>query len=707
MNLPRRRRLLVLTAGLLTAIVPVVAGASAAQAAKKPDTKIDSSPAKTALTTSATFTFHSTVTPATFTCVLDGGAVSACDGQVTYDGLAVGKHTFAVAATANGTVDKSAATFTWTVDASAAPPAGGAAPASTSYDPHLTRAPYLTDLVGTGVIVNFATDRSSSSASVLYGAVGSGGSCTPTTAVTATSIVVAVGSVYEYQWKAKLNLPSAGSYCYRPYLGTTDLLGTGAAPVFTTQVPAGSTESYSFAVFGDWGQAYAAGNPNQTNVLAKLAASGVRFALTTGDNGYPSGSQLNYGDLQQSGTDVSAIFGPGQWGVPGATIPLFPTIGNHGLSRSDAIHPHFGIWPQDTAVATSGGSYTRTSYPSVNGSAPASYPSPWYAFDAGNARFYVLDAAWADTNTGSGSPYANEAASHWTPSSAEYQWLQNDLSAHPSGLKFAFFHYPLYSDQKSEASDTYLQGPASLEGLLAANGVNLAFSGHAHIYQRSTGLGGMVAYTTGGGGAKAQSTDKCSANDNYAIGWSYTKSKGTKCGAAPAPTSDAQVYHFLKVTVNGKQVTVTPTDSTGRTFDVQTYSFSATPDTFIDSGPPAGSTSTSATFAFHASGSPATFTCALDGGPATACSSPTTYTGLAQGSHALTVTATVGGQSDPQPATWTWTVDSVPPSTPGSFSAVATSPFEVRLGWSASIDNTGVTGYDLYRDGSLSSRWAR
>jgi hypothetical protein len=34
------------------------------------------------------------------------------------------------------------------------------------------------------------------------------------------------------------------------------------------------------------------------------------------------------------------------------------------------------------------------------------------------------------------------------------------------------------------------------------------------------------------------------------------------------------VYHFLLVTVDGTQVTVTPTDELGRTFDVQTYDFS-------------------------------------------------------------------------------------------------------------------------------------
>ena len=63
------------------------------------------------------------------------------------------------------------------------------------------------------------------------------------------------------------------------------------------------------------------------------------------------------------------------------------------------------------------------------------------------------------------------------------------------------------------------------------------------------------------------------STDAYAVGWSYSKSKGNSCGSAPAPTSDAQVYHFLKVSVSGMTVTVTPTDSQGQTFDVTTYNF--------------------------------------------------------------------------------------------------------------------------------------
>ena len=770
-------------------VVTILVGiATPARAARPgPNTVLDSGPASSTSSTSASFTFHSTLSGATFACTLDAGASVACTSPKAHTGLAAGSHTFSVTSTAKGRTDPSPAAYTWTIDTM--PPTAptdleattstatsvtltwtagmdntgvtgydvfrdgslltslGAVASYTdnvvvtgstySYavrakdaaanvsqlsetvstspmpapDPHLTRAPYLTDLVGLNAIVNFGTDRSASVATVLYGAVGSDGSCAPTTSVSATHLTVAVGTVYEYQWKARLTLPASGSYCYRPFLGATDLLGANTSPRVTTQVPLGSAEPYSFAVFGDWGQSYApGGNTNQANLMAQLASSGVRFAITTGDNGYPAGSQLNYGDLQQTGANVSAIFGPQQWGVPGASIPLFPAIGNHGLARSDATHPHFANWPQDTAVATSGGSYVSTSYPSVDGTKPATYPSPWYAFDAGNARFYVLDAAWADFNPGTVTPhgdYAAEKDSHWTPTSPEYVWLQKDLAAHPSGLKFAFFHYPLYSDQPSESSDTYLQGASGLEGLLSSYGVDIAFQGHAHIYQRSTGLGGLISYLTGGGGAQAQSTRtgaSCDAiHDRYAIGWSYTKNAATTCGAAveAAPTSDAQVYHFLKVTVSGTYVTVTPTDSTGRTFDVQTYSFQPRPDTFIDSTPPAGSPSTDASFAFHASSTSATFACQLDHGTPTSCTSPVTYTGLAQTVHTFSVVATVDTVQDPLPAMYSWTVDATAPSAPSNVTATAQSPFQVSLGWTASTDNTGVTGYDLFRDGVL------
>ena len=79
---------------------------------------------------------------------------------------------------------------------------------------------------------------------------------------------------------------------------------------------------------------------------------------------------------------------------------------------------------------------------------------------------------------------------------------------------------------------------------------------------------------TGGGGASLEAVSRCSAFDAYAIGWS--SSGGSSCDA-PRPTTASQVYHFLLVSVNGSNVTVTPTDELGRTFDVQTYSLGGAP----------------------------------------------------------------------------------------------------------------------------------
>ena len=158
---------------------------------------------------------------------------------------------------------------------------GAASLASTSaaapYDPHLTRAPYLTDLVGGHVIVNWATDRSATAASASWGPW-DGTTCSLTNTQAAVRTGISVNAVVEYQWKASLSLPAGASYCYRVLLGPTDLLAGSASPVFRTQVPAGSPESFSFAVIGDWGQVDSAGNnPDQAALLGRIAESGARF----------------------------------------------------------------------------------------------------------------------------------------------------------------------------------------------------------------------------------------------------------------------------------------------------------------------------------------------------------------------------------------------------------------------------------------------
>jgi calcineurin-like phosphoesterase family protein len=474
------------------------------------------------------------------------------------------------------------------------------APAGAAVSPELRRYPYLTDLVGSAATVNFATDRSAASAEVRWGRPGSESCDAPPHAVPAVRTDVTVNSVPEYQWKTLLDLSPRTRYCYRVYSGpsaTTDLLGTDPSPQFDTQVPAGSPTPFSFAVFGDWGDMDRV--PHQENVLSQLAASPTEFAVTVGDNTYNDGTQTNQGDLVQRGFKVSGVFAPEFWKKVGASRALFQAVGNHDVDEGNLVLPSgFGDctdpsnsavsallvnWPQDRAVSGSGGRYCTETY-SGAGTSAEEYPSAWYAFDVGVARFYVLQAAWTRLNRNpSRSVYRTDFDYHWDPASAfgrrQYEWLANDLATHPRALKFAFFHYPLHSDSPADGSDTELQGPGRLEGLLQNNGVDMVFNGHAHNYQRNLpDAAGMVSYVTGGAGAGNMTIGPpCSASDAYGLGWNHASvpERGSACGAAPVPTAADQTYHFLLVSVNGTRVTVTPTDELGRVFDAVTYDFPA------------------------------------------------------------------------------------------------------------------------------------
>jgi hypothetical protein len=182
--------------------------------------------------------------------------------------------------------------------------ASGVGPAAAA-TAQLTRYPYLTDVVAAGgtdnATVNFATDQTVTAAYVTLGPAG--GTCAGTTR-TGSKTAISVTAVPENQWRVKLPGLTAGtSYCYRLHSGSptapgADLLASDASPVFATPPAPGSTSSFEFAVWGDWGFTNTSGtNPDQAALDARIAASGALFALGTGDTAYPGGSQTNYGDL--------------------------------------------------------------------------------------------------------------------------------------------------------------------------------------------------------------------------------------------------------------------------------------------------------------------------------------------------------------------------------------------------------------------------
>lgn len=89
------------------------------------------------------------------------------------------------------------------------------------------------------------------------------------------------------------------------------------------------------------------------------------------------------------------------------------------------------------------------------------------------------------------------------------------------------------------------------------------------------------------------------------------------------------------------------------------------PDTTIDSGPPATNAPTDVSFAFSSTTSDVNFECSLDGGAFASCTSPKTYTGLADGEHSFRVRAVADGTPDPTPASATFSVTgATPPANP-------------------------------------------
>jgi CSLREA domain-containing protein len=88
------------------------------------------------------------------------------------------------------------------------------------------------------------------------------------------------------------------------------------------------------------------------------------------------------------------------------------------------------------------------------------------------------------------------------------------------------------------------------------------------------------------------------------------------------------------------------------------------PETTITLGPAATSRNTGASFTFSSSKPGSSFACALDGAAFSPCASPAEYAGLAHGPHTFQVRAIdAGGDVDPSPASYAWTIDTVAPET--------------------------------------------
>jgi predicted phosphodiesterase len=223
----------------------------------------------------------------------------------------------------------------------------------------------------------------------------------------------------------------------------------GSSGCFRT-APVDDDSRFSFAVVGDSGS----GGKGQLAVAALLERLRPDLVLHTGDVVYPAGQERHYD---------RRFFAPYRNLIK--TVPLFPVLGNHDVRKGNGaaflenFHPPLG----------SPGSTKR-----------------YYSFDWGNTHFVALDSEL----------YHGDRDSN---PEEQRDFLERDLATTRKRWKVAFLHRSPYGSSRHGGDQKVRE---DLEPLFVKLGVDLVFSGHDHVYERTVPITGVTYVVSGGGGRR-------------------------------------------------------------------------------------------------------------------------------------------------------------------------------------------------------------
>jgi hypothetical protein len=157
------------------------------------------------------------------------------------------------------------------------------------------------------------------------------------------------------------------------------------------------------------------------------------------------------------------------------------------------------------------------------------------------------------------------------------------------------------------------------------------------------------------------------------------------CKSPKTYKSLAQGAHVFRVKAVVKSV---ESAATSYTWSVDSV---APPAPSITAKPASLSNTTSPSFSFTDSEAGVTFRCRIDGSTYAACSSPLSYSGLAQGAHTFAVQAVDATGNVSSATSWSWTIDSIAPPAPvlDQKPSDPTAASSVTFSWSGS--QAGVT----------------
>jgi 3',5'-cyclic AMP phosphodiesterase CpdA len=207
--------------------------------------------------------------------------------------------------------------------------------------------------------------------------------------------------------------------------------------------------SIKFAIIGDSGR----GSKEQHEVAAQMVAYRQRFdykfVLMAGDNIYEGPASED--DYRRKFEEPYKL-------LLDAGVKFYAALGNHDDTNQIYYEP-FNM----------GGQRYYTFVPPVD---------PITRWDT-RVRFFALDSTYL---TG-----------------AQLQWFEREVAESRAEWKIVLLHHPLYTSGRYERGARGVR--LALESVFVDGGVDVVFSGHEHIYERTELQRGILYFITGGAGS--------------------------------------------------------------------------------------------------------------------------------------------------------------------------------------------------------------
>jgi predicted phosphodiesterase len=204
-----------------------------------------------------------------------------------------------------------------------------------------------------------------------------------------------------------------------------------------------------FAVMGDTGSGDEAQRAVAQQMVKQRAKTPFEFVIMLGDNIYEKGEAEKIGShFEQPYKELLD-----------AKVQFYAVLGNHDIIR---------------------GTEFQTNYKNFNMGGKRYYHFAKYAKDVKESmiEFFALDTNLMDEK--------------------QVSWLEENLKVSQAKWKVAFCHHSIYSSARMHRA--YVKLRAQLEPLYVKYGVNAAFAGHSHCYERTKPQKGVQYFTEGASG---------------------------------------------------------------------------------------------------------------------------------------------------------------------------------------------------------------